>query len=83
MFQFSPSPRIQQKRLADTKSILLSKSKAVIKATSGVVFKQKVSEMVEARRKASIAKAVAAAKLAAEEAVAAARPAGLLGRLFV
>ena len=63
--------------------MLLSKVKVVLKAENSAVFKAVVNETLKTKRQEETDAAIQAASLAAREEAAAARPAGLLGRLFV
>jgi len=62
---------------------LLSKIKSALKAENSAVFKAVIKETVKTKRQEEMVEAANAAALAAREEAAAARPAGLLGRLFV
>ena len=54
--------------MRDCKNVVLSKAKAALKGENGAVFKNAIKEKLKSAREAETVAAVAAAKLAAEEA---------------
>ena len=72
---------VRQKRLSDTRAVLLSKLKNALRLENGAVFKSMVANALKLKRQQAIEAARAAGGAAREE-VAAAAPRGLLARVL-